>query len=308
MFESPRPSARRPTRKHPAAVALVVCALWAGSHAAPALAEPNDADLRKAEALATEAKVFFRSRLFKEAAQQFMEAFALSQRPALVYNAARAYEEGGYHQKAVALFNHYARLPDVDQAGREAALKRRDKLQAVIDARTAANERAAQEEARKSKAAQEAAARERAAAEARKAAEARQAEEKRKREKAAAAAAAAAARQRAQPTFPVWRMSGAGAALVLGLGCYLNALSLANEMPSEEVKTNADRERYLELESDARLWRGLAVGAAVIGVGVAGWAAWDTWLAAPEPAPAARAALVPTWQGDRPGAALVMRF
>jgi outer membrane lipoprotein-sorting protein len=62
------------------------------------------ADLKKAEAKAEEAKAYFKSQLFAEAADAFMEAFAISKRPDMMYNAARAQEEGKLYAKALALF------------------------------------------------------------------------------------------------------------------------------------------------------------------------------------------------------------
>ncbi len=107
----------------PIACAIVLgIALSAGT----AAAGPTDAELRRAEALATEARMFFKSKLYKDAALQFMEAFALSQRPALVYNAARAYEEADMLDKSIALFGHYQRLPVWTM--RDAKRQRRSRL------------------------------------------------------------------------------------------------------------------------------------------------------------------------------------
>lgn len=91
--------------------------------AAPAaIAAPRDesdaARLRRAEAMATEAKALFQNRVYLDAARLFMEAFAISRRAPLVYNAARAYEEGGQLKRAESLFLLYLSLPDADEAGK----------------------------------------------------------------------------------------------------------------------------------------------------------------------------------------------
>ncbi len=253
--------------------------------------EPTEAELGRAEALATEARMFFKSKLYKDAAIQFMEAFALSRRPALVYNAARAYEEGGMLDKSVALFGHYERLPDVDEDGRKAAAKRRLALSAIVDKRRA-EEKARQDDKAKQ---EEAAKRRAAAAAARKEREHKaRLEDDRKRAAAAQAAIRAAAerhhaelkrqeqlrlrQERARERVPIWRTVGAGTAFVAGGVFYLQALDLAGQMSAAEVKGEDAKASYQQLESDARLWQGLAIGAAVVGVGVGAWAAWD-WLA-----------------------------
>ncbi len=74
--------------------------------------------LAAAEARAAEAKALFRNRVYPQSARMFMEAFATSRRASLVYNAARAYEEGALLRRAESLFLMYLSLPDNDQAGR----------------------------------------------------------------------------------------------------------------------------------------------------------------------------------------------
>lgn len=86
--------------------------------------------MRRAEAMATEAKALFQNRVYIDAARLFMEAFAISRRAPLVYNAARAYEEGGQLKRAESLFLLYLSLPDADEAGKGDASQH---LQAVRD-------------------------------------------------------------------------------------------------------------------------------------------------------------------------------
>jgi tetratricopeptide (TPR) repeat protein len=97
-------------------------------------APPDEAELRKAEALATEAKVFFKAKLYDKAAGRFMEAYAISRRPSLMYNAARAYEEGRNLREAHALFQEYRKLPDVGEDGRKDADARIARLEADMQA------------------------------------------------------------------------------------------------------------------------------------------------------------------------------
>jgi tetratricopeptide (TPR) repeat protein len=79
------------------------------AHAAPASGTPAVAE---AEAFATRAKELFKARDFQRSAKMFMQAYALSHEPALVYNAARAYEEAGMAGDAASLFRLYISLTD----------------------------------------------------------------------------------------------------------------------------------------------------------------------------------------------------
>lgn len=68
--------------------------------------------------MATEAKALFQNKVYVDAARLFLEAFAISKRATLVYNAARAYEEAGRLKRAESLFMLYRSLRDADAAGR----------------------------------------------------------------------------------------------------------------------------------------------------------------------------------------------
>lgn len=75
---------------------------------------PQDA-VREGQALAARAKVAFRARAFDDAAKLFMRAYSLTGEAALVFNAARAYEEGGKVGDAIGLFRLYVTIAkDVD--------------------------------------------------------------------------------------------------------------------------------------------------------------------------------------------------
>ena len=117
---SKRASERAPARVR--VVAMATMALMAWPTVAHAAATPEE--LARAEGKATEAKVFFQSGLYAQAAARFMEAFAISKRPALMYNAARAYEEANMAAEATALFQQYMGLPDATAEGRKEALDR----------------------------------------------------------------------------------------------------------------------------------------------------------------------------------------
>lgn len=84
---------------------------------------------REAALLATRAKTAFKEGQFDDAARLFMKAYAVSGEAALVYNAARAYEEGGKVGDAVGLFRLYTTIAD-DPDGIADARERIRKLEA----------------------------------------------------------------------------------------------------------------------------------------------------------------------------------
>ncbi len=103
-------------------VLILMCSLGAPS---VALAQ-NPAP---AEAAAAQAKEQFKAGNFEAAAKLFMQAYAKSHTPALVYNAARAYEEAGKKGDAISLFKLYITLSD-DAEGIQDARQRITKLEA----------------------------------------------------------------------------------------------------------------------------------------------------------------------------------
>lgn len=72
----------------------------------------DKAEVRQAEVVAAQAKQAFRDGQFEYAARLFMKAYAISKQPALLYNAARAYEEAGKPGDATSLFRLYATVSD----------------------------------------------------------------------------------------------------------------------------------------------------------------------------------------------------
>lgn len=83
-----------------------------------ALAQASKDELAKAEAKALQAKFKFKAEAYAEAAELFLEAFSISKSPALLFNAARAFEEAKRYKEARAAFEQYLGLPGLSDAGR----------------------------------------------------------------------------------------------------------------------------------------------------------------------------------------------
>ncbi len=175
----------------------------------------------------------------------------------------------------------------MDDAGRKAAKEKQASLTVIIERRRTEEKARQDAEARKRAAEQK----KKDAHEAARLATQRKAHlaAQRRRIEAEKAAAAAAARRRqaeerhrqellqrnrARERLPLWRMVGSGAALAAGGIFYLRALDIAGQMPPSEVVDDVSRAEYRDLQSDARLWQGLAIGSTVVATGLAAWAAW----------------------------------
>jgi len=277
---------------------------------AVAVAAPSAADLAAAEALATEAKLYFRTKQFEKAAELFMKAYVKGRTASLVYNAARAYEEGGKIKQAIATFEHYQTLAKDDPAGRKAAAGRIAALRKIERRQAEAERRRAAAAAAKAAAAKARAA---AAAKARAAAAAAKAKANRKGQVAGKAPAGGGAHGKLAPArpFPVWRTVGAGTLLAVSVAAYANAWTLANDIQPEDITDDDKKNEYLANQDSATSWRVVSVGAAVVGVGVGAWAFWDWWQgrkagkgtsAAASTSP--RVLLLPSRDGVTMGAAL----
>jgi len=83
--------------------------------------------------IAEEAKGYFNAKQHKEAVRLFMRAYAKCDRPAALFNAARAAEEGEDYKKAVGLFNVYAKRKDADPKGKDDAISRSKALSEVLE-------------------------------------------------------------------------------------------------------------------------------------------------------------------------------
>ena len=129
-------------RAAPTLIRRVLClALTAGlvSVSAPtqqALAQSKD-DLTKAETLALQAKFKFKAGEFAAAAELYITAFTLGRKPALLFNAARAYEEAQRYREAKAAFEQFLSLAGSGESGRDDAKARIEALEAKIAAEAA---------------------------------------------------------------------------------------------------------------------------------------------------------------------------
>lgn len=86
---------------------------------APAMAQPNKA-IAAAEGKALEAKSLHKDGKYEEAAARFAEAYGLSNKPDMLFNAARMYQMGGKYDKAQALFKQYLKVSK-DEEGKAQA-------------------------------------------------------------------------------------------------------------------------------------------------------------------------------------------
>jgi hypothetical protein len=93
---------------------------------------------KHAQGLVAEAKTHMQAGEYEQAAKIYMQAYGLAQRPAIVFNAARAYEQAGLWQEAKPLFELYLQIDsgsDLDSVtGRADAQKRLDAVNARIAA------------------------------------------------------------------------------------------------------------------------------------------------------------------------------
>ena len=255
-----------------------IVALWCFCCALAAVpawaADPADAtELRKAEAAATEAKVFFKAGLFDKASTKFMEAFAISKRPSLMYNAARAYEEGLNFREAVALLRHYRDLPDVGVDGKRDADERIARMEGVLRQQAA-------DEAQKTEAARLEA--ERVATELRnkqEAERARQERERLERERVAQLPLGATPTVARPATRQVsWVLVASAAAVgVLAGGAYGEALYEANQARKLTIVDVNDVTTYQGHVSDAKTFQAVAITGTVVASGLAAWAVLDWW-------------------------------
>ena len=95
----------------------LVCIVAFAHVATPALAAPPPPAIDQAESIAQTAARRFKERQFVIAGELFLRAYGLTPRPALLFNAARSYEEAGDNAKALELFRDYAKIAD-DAGGR----------------------------------------------------------------------------------------------------------------------------------------------------------------------------------------------
>ncbi|MEY3011672.1 MAG: hypothetical protein RIT45_407 [Pseudomonadota bacterium] len=243
--------------------------------------DASDADrLRRAEAMATEAKALFRNRVFADAARLFMEAFALSKHATLVYNAARAYEEAGRLKRAESLFLLYASLPDADEAGKKDAAAHL----VEVRRRIAAGEGEPDDPEPTPPPATTTSPAATAPTPA-----------------ASTAAPPSTVRQAAPASrWPLWAGIGAGG---VAAGLYGWAVYTASGLDLDAVRDDADRADYRARRdrASAMRWTGVAIGA-----GAAGLLIWSALR--PDPAAATAGAVTLTPSLGAPGATLAIAF
>ncbi len=291
--------------------------------ARPAFALTSEEKAR-AEATAMQAKFKFKAGHFGEAAQLFLRAFAVSRAPALLYNAARAFEEAGSLKEARAAFEQYLEQPGLSAAGRKDARAKVAALTARIDKRAGAADTAAAEAeaARKAAATAKAKAERERLAKAERDAAAARGEAARARGVAVAAQRDAALARSSQKSGALtWGLVGGGGAVgVIGL-----LLMAGGASQQTDANTNTDwlapdaRQTYATKSDQAKsTWSAGAV-VAVVGAGALCWGLYRAFSS-----PAKRSAdgdsaggiawgaaptLLPTERGGSlPGLALGGRF
>jgi hypothetical protein len=249
--------------------------------------KPGTAELRKAEAAATEARVFFKAGLFDKASGKFMEAYAISKRPSMMFNAARAYEEGQNFREAMALLKHYRDLEDVGSDGKRDADERIARMEAIL--RQHAVEEADKAEAARVEAARiaeelqrkrdlEQADRDRLERE-------RQERERLERERLAqlpteATAIQAPPRSREVSWLLVVGALGAGA--VAG-GAYAEALYSANQARTTVVTDMTGVNQASSYANEAQTFQAVAIAGAAVSLGLVTWAIVDWWRSGETP-------------------------
>lgn len=104
--------------------AVLAIASLAAAALAPLGPAWADEATERATAKAIKAQALFKSGQFIKAAEAFLEAYAVSPKATMLFNAARAYEEAAALDEAIALYQRYLTLKDSDAAGRADATKR----------------------------------------------------------------------------------------------------------------------------------------------------------------------------------------
>ncbi len=273
-----------------------LCLLAACLHAVPRLAEaaPSSSDLKVAQAKAVEAKAYYGRALYKEAADTFMEAYALSQAPDMMYNAARAYEMGKLLERARALYETYLGLPGVSDDGKKEAKARIAAIVAQLDAKV----EPARTEPPKPEPAKPASAKPEPPT-----------PEPVRPTPAKPESAKVAAPTQATPTTAVgeplpssnahwWWAGGAGLALLLSLGMYNNGVAKADAANAMDFSKPDAVKNYNEAFDQAEADRSAAVFMLAVGLGLGGWAA-HKWMTRPgQPTKAVRWWVAPAWSAE----------
>lgn len=229
-------------------------------------APPAASEVKLAEAKALEAKAYFKNGLFREAADTFMEAYALSKAPDMMYNAARAYEQATMYERAKALFETYLGLDGVTDDGKRDAEARIQGCQAHIAERAARDRpdpaRLAPDSPGSAKPAPVSAPVGAPAPVA----------------KPAPAPAATTALAVPGPDRTAWILVSSGAAALVGAGAlYGWAYVKAANATQAEIDSADAIHHYNSEFNKAQLIRWSAVGAGALGAVALGWGAWRGW-------------------------------
>ncbi len=205
-----------------------------------------------AAATALQARAKFKRKEFKAAATLFMQAYSQQPLPPLVFNAARAYAEGGMTGQAIGLFRLYMTISK-SAAGTKTAkahiakLQAADKLNEATGSATATKAPETTSERAPNVAASN-----------------------------VGTTSAAMARATTPAVWPRWAVTGASVVgLATGVVLMVSASGDSNDAAGLPLKTDADVAKYNSKFDDAeRLWTaGVAVTAIGVGLGV-----WATWL------------------------------
>lgn len=259
--------------------------------AAVAVAQPaSNADLERAEAKAIEAKVFFKSGLYAEAATGFMQAFAISRRPDMMFNAARAYEEAGMAAQAIALFEQYQQLADAPAEGKKDATARIAQQNGVLHARRSAA--AAPIEGTGTPAAKTAPIPPAPAPVPVAAAKSTT--------PAPAPTVATAPPARPSKAWSITLVAGGGTLVLVGLFSWSAAVDQINTSNKMDFAAANAETTYKNNVQQAKNTRNFGIGSTLVGVGLAAWGGWRLWRAPPaEAKPAVSAVLTPVLDIER---------
>ena len=221
------------------AVVAVSASCIQPAHAAPKATKAAVTATEAAEELALQARARFQAKDFVEAAKLFMQAYGKDPKPALVFNAARAYEEAGMYGDAAGLFRLFVSISQ----DAEGTAKAKERL-AAMEAKSAPAAAAAKADPKASAPIGV-------------------------RESAMPQSSAA------EPAWPRWAVTGSAAAFVVG-GVALMAVARADSYAAAALPTRNDGEIATynsRFDSAEQLW-GAGVGVTVVGAGLGAWATW----------------------------------
>lgn len=273
-------------RVAPPAALLVVAIGASGLRPAPVAAAPAAAGRSQAEAKALEAKAYFKQGLYEEAAAAFMEAYAISRAPDMMYNAARAYQEARRPEKARALFKTYLGLDGVSPEGQQDARQRIAVLEAQMAKESVPAEPTPSDPVKP------------AAAPLAEPASPSSAPSGRGEAADVAPGGVAVGGAPAATDALGWSVLGGGGVLLALSGlAYLGARTTANDANAMTIATPADAGDYNDRFDQAEQVRNLSLGLAAAGVGLAAWGAWRLWLK-----PGRASAPAALWLAPAPGA------